>query len=80
MENTTLLKANVTEKPKEYNYGLDIIRILAMFFVVLVHSTSFYGFSVYGKLTLSKFFVGGEIFIILLYITLYNFDRISECK
>lgn len=68
MENTTLLKANVTEKPKEYNYGLDIIRILAMFFVVLVHSTSFYGFSVYGKLTLSKFFVGGgDIYHTLVY-------------
>lgn len=38
MENTTLLKANMTEKPKEYNYGLDIIRIIAMFFVVSLHS------------------------------------------
>ena len=27
-----------------YNIGLDILRIFAMFFVILVHSTSFYGF------------------------------------
>ena len=29
---------------KEYGIGLDIIRIIAMFLVIVVHSTSFYGF------------------------------------
>ena len=32
------------ESETHYNYGLDLIRIAAMFFVILVHSTSFYGF------------------------------------
>lgn len=43
---------------KPYNYGLDIIRILAMFFVVLVHSTSFYGFLDEGISSFSMFLVG----------------------
>lgn len=33
---------------KSYGIGLDIIRIIAMFFVIMVHSTTFYGFKSEG--------------------------------
>jgi len=38
----TLEKEKLTKK--SYTVGLDIIRIIAMFLVIMVHSTSFYGF------------------------------------
>ena len=41
----TQTKENVLQNNnKPYFWGLDLIRIIAMFFVILVHSTSFYGF------------------------------------
>ena len=49
MENVTEDKSKINNQNVEndnntYNWGLDLIRVLAMFFVILVHSTSFYGF------------------------------------
>ena len=43
---------------KEYSWGLDIIRIIAMFLVVLVHSTTFYGFYDTGIISFSTFLAG----------------------
>ena len=59
MDETIVKPAEQTEKPiKPYNYGLDIIRILAMFFVILVHSTTFYGFTQEGVNSFVMFLVG----------------------
>ena len=51
------------ESPKNLNanenfWGLDVIRIIAMFFVVLVHSTTFYGFKEGGITSLPTFIAG----------------------
>jgi len=45
-------------KENKYFWGLDIIRILAMFFVVLVHSTTFYGFAETDISSISIFVAG----------------------
>ena len=42
--NFTFQKNSCKKQP--YTIGLDIIRIIAMFLVIMVHSTSFYGFRV----------------------------------
>ena len=45
VEDKSISNKDKIESGREtYNWGLDLIRVLAMFFVVLVHSTSFYGF------------------------------------
>jgi len=44
------------EKP--YFWGLDLIRVLAMFFVILVHSTTFYGFTNTNINSFALFIVG----------------------
>ena len=36
---------NVESENKSYWIGLDVVRIIAIFLVILVHSTSFYGFN-----------------------------------
>ena len=41
-----------------HDYGLDIIRIIAMFFVILVHSTTFYGFIDEGIHSFGLFLAG----------------------
>jgi len=48
MQNTKDIKItecnSMKNNDENYYWGLDLIRILAMFFVILVHSTSFYGY------------------------------------
>lgn len=41
-----------------YFWGLDLIRVLAMFFVILVHSTTFYGFTNTNINSFALFIVG----------------------
>lgn len=40
--------AKESAESKAYGIGLDIIRIIAMFFVIMLHSTSFFGFKIEG--------------------------------
>lgn len=54
----TTPSSSTTKNFNSYNYGIDLIRILAMFFVVLVHSTTFYGFNVRKIDSISLYFVG----------------------
>lgn len=51
------------ESSKKYSYGLDIIRIVAMFFVICVHATTFYGFNEQGIYSPIAFLVGMFRFI-----------------
>ena len=55
MSETKILKNN---NSKTYNYGVDLIRIVAMFFVILVHSTTFYGFNASQIDSFGLFLVG----------------------
>ena len=45
-----------TESVETYSWGLDVIRIIAMFFVVLVHATTIYHFE--GAYDVPTFFAG----------------------
>ncbi|MBR1984895.1 MAG: acyltransferase family protein [Clostridia bacterium] len=55
----TQTKENVLQNNnKPYFWGLDLIRIIAMFFVILVHSTSFYGFKEIGINSFPTFLAG----------------------
>ena len=56
-ENLTNMN-NDSKNKNTYNWGLDIIRVVAMFFVILVHSTSFYGFDGVEISSVSTFFAG----------------------
>ena len=63
MENATEDKSKINNQNVEndnntYNWGLDLIRVLAMFFVILVHSTSFYGFAGAEISSFSTFMAG----------------------
>ena len=48
---------------RKYCYGLDIIRVIAMFLVISVHATTFYGFESQGVYSHAAFFVGMSRFI-----------------
>ncbi len=54
-------KLNIGREPlpenKKYNFGLDIVRLLAMFLVVSVHSTTFNGFIAEIEFSAVNFFV-----------------------
>jgi len=52
-------KNQIESKETAYFWGLDLIRIIAMFFVVLVHSTTFYGFEADNISSIATFFAGG---------------------
>lgn len=44
------------KQTKPYGIGLDILRVMAMFFVIMVHSTTFYGFYDEGVNSIGNFF------------------------
>ncbi len=47
------------EETTKYNYGIDLIKILAMLLVTIVHATTMSGWTTIGKtFTISNFFVG----------------------
>ena len=50
------------EEQKKYNYGIDIIRIIAMMLVVVVHSTTFNNW-ISSEVSIVNFFVGAGRFL-----------------
>ena len=53
-----LLKPVLKKENNSYSFGLDLLRLFAMFFVILVHSTTFYGFVSEGVSSFPLFLAG----------------------
>ena len=53
----------IASEKEPYYYGLDIIRIIAMFLVITVHATTFYGFSLNAKSSIVDALVGAGRYI-----------------
>ena len=57
MNNRQILNVDISAENKRYNFGADILRLLAMVLVVTVHATSFNGFTSQKAADLPTFFV-----------------------